>query len=414
MTAPEINAESTWIHAAFPALSKTSMALFDNAGGTAPCRHAIDAVAAYQRDCPVQLGADYPLSVMAADRLGTAFADAGELLGLSETALPFDHQLVFGSSSTGLIDALARSLAQGWSAGDEIVVTNVDHEANIGAWRRLEALGFVIREWQLDDPSEPLTAATLATQLSSRTRLVAFTHASNILGNVTPLPALCAMVRDAGALSVIDGVGFAPHRSLDVADWGADFYVFSVYKVFGPHCAVLFGTETAWQQAGNINHSFHRDAPPSIRLAPGAFPYELAAGISGVARYLSELTTRLGATARRDTWDAIRAHEDHLCSGVLDALAALRDVRVIGAAQCTAERLPIVSFVVRGQSSESVSRALIDKGFAVRHGHFYAPRLLRYLDIEPADGVVRLSLTHYNTVAECHDFVHALGEVIAR
>ncbi|MEM1263767.1 MAG: aminotransferase class V-fold PLP-dependent enzyme [Pseudomonadota bacterium] len=414
MTASDLSAESTWINAMFPALSKTPMALFDNAGGTVPCRHAIDAVAAYQRDCPVQLGADYRMSTIATERLDRAFADAAQLLGVDAATIPFDQQIVFGASATALIDALARALVQRWSAGDEIIVTNVDHEANIGAWRRLESLGLVIREWQLDDPSDPLTVATLAPLLSERTRLVAFTHASNILGNVTPIAALCAMVRDAGALSVVDGVGFAPHRALDVAAWGADFYVFSLYKVFGPHNAVLYGAPSAWPQAGNISHSFHRDAPPSVRLAPGAFPYELAAGTSGVVSYLAELAERLRAPSRLATWQALQRHEDRLTTIVLNALGAMHDVHVIGTDNSTAERLPIISFTVRGRSSQHVSQALIDAGFAVRHGHFYAPRLLRALAIEPDDGVVRLSLAHYNSVAQCERFVAALDTVVSR
>ena len=397
------------VRAEFPALAHSDLALFDNAGGTATCRAAIEAVARYLEECPVQLGADYQMSRAAAERLAHAHQAVGTLL--SDRGDVAEADIVFGSSTTDLIGKLAVALAPGWRQGDEVIVTNFDHEANIGAWRRLEERGLVIREWRLDTESMAPDPEHLTRLLSDRTRLVAFTHASNILGSALPVAALCQRVREAGALSMVDGVGYAPHRPLDVAKWHCDFYTFSLYKVFGPHTAVLYGRPDALQDVANLNHAFHAEGPPALRLTPGAFPYELAAGASGVATYLDNLGSALHGT-RSTAWSAIRAHEDQLTTTVLDALRDHRQVRVVGSDEADAERLPIVSFVVPGRSSADLARGFMAHGIALRYGHFYAPRLLSALGLEPADGVVRLSLAHYNTAGEVAAFAAGLDRLL--
>ena len=397
------------VRASFPALAQSKLALFDNAGGTCPCTRTIDLIAEYLAECPVQLGADYPMSLDASARLDAAHTAVATLFSTRGDVGP--DNLVFGSSTTDLIGKLAAALTGAWSPGDEIVVTNFDHEANIGAWRRLADRGLIIREWRIDEESLAAEPARLAELLSERTRLVAFTHASNIIGTALPVRELCTIVRAAGALSMVDGVGYAPHRPLDVRDWGCDFYVFSLYKVYGPHCAVLYGRRDALAGVGNLNHEFHAGGPPALRLTPGAYPYELAASARGVCDYLDELGAVIGAD-RRAAWEAISEHEDALVTSVLDGLAQHDNVRVIGAPDANGDRLPIISFVAEGRSSKSIALAFQEHGIALRYGHFYAPRLLRVLGLEPADGVVRLSLAHYNSQAEVERFRAGLANIL--
>ncbi|MEL7537239.1 MAG: aminotransferase class V-fold PLP-dependent enzyme [Pseudomonadota bacterium] len=401
------------IRAEFPSLAHSELALFDNAGGTAPCRAVIETISRYQHECPVQLGADYPMSVEATRRLEQASRDAAVMLAGDDADSIDSGNIVFGSSTTDLIGKLALALAPQWSAGDEVIVTNFDHEANIGAWRRLADRGLTVREWQIDSETLRADPAALKALLSTKTRLVAFTHASNILGDALPIGELCAMVREAGALSCVDGVGYAPHRALNVTAWNCDFYVFSLYKVFGPHCAILYGRDAAMQSTGNLNHEFHGAASPALRLAPGAFPYELAAGTSGLMHYLMQLARQVGDATYASAWRKIQTHEHELAQLALNALSARSAVRVIGAATATANRLPIISFVAEGHSSAALARAFIEHGIALRFGHFYAPRLVRACGLDPDDGVVRLSLAHYNTREEIGRFSDALDQLLA-
>ncbi len=402
---------SAHVRSQFPALEHSELALFDNAGGTVPCRQSVRATTRYLTECPVQLGADYPMSHEAGGRLEAAHA-AGLSLLETETSRLTGEQLVFGGSATALFGYLAKALEPRFVHGDEIIVTSFDHEANIGAWRRLEARGISIREWQPDPGSLTTSIAGLHRLLSPRTKLVAFTHCSNIFGEALPIAEICATVRAAGALSVVDGVAFAPHRPLSVDQWGCDFYVFSLYKVFGPHCAVLYGRRDALSSVANLNHFFHAKSAPALRLQPGAFAYELAAATTGVAAYFDELATSLGASARAAAWDAIEHHERALTEHVLAALRAHPSVRVIGPEESGFTRLPIISFQVPGRSSKDLAAAFVEHGIELRYGDFYAPRLIKALGLTATDGVVRLSLAHYNSMAEVAAFVRALESIL--
>ena len=399
-----------WIREQFPGLN-SPWALLDNAGGSQTLRRVADRVRDYLLETNVQLGASYPRSQEAAARVQAGVQAAAHLIGAADP-----REIVLGSSTTQLISNLAQAMAPGLRAGDEIILTNVDHEANVGAWTRLERFGVQIRFWQINPESQQLELEGLDALLSARTRLVCCTHTSNVLGGIQPIREIAARVHQAGAKLLVDGVAYAPHRRVDVQDLGVDYYLFSYYKVFGPHCSLLYGREELLLELSNLNHFFIAADDLPYKLQPGNLNYELTASLPGINDYLTELGGRLGAAAGQEldtAFHAIAEHEAALTGALLDVLNNHPAVRMIGPPRHqAAERVGTVSFVVEGRSSPSIVEALEEEQIAVRHGHFYATRLIRALGLEEQGGVVRASLLHYTTPQEVQQLIEALQQTI--
>lgn len=392
-----------WVRARFAALD-TDWALLDNAGGSAPLTAVAERITEYLRRWPVQLGASYAPSAQAGQRQTEARAALAGLLATGGGEPPPSGRVAIGPSTTSLLSRLARALAPRLAPGDEIVVTDADHEANIGPWLRLQAGGVTIRWWRIRPDSMRLEPEDLDALLSARTRLVCFTHASNVLGSAVELAAVVARARSAGALTCVDGVAFAPHRALAFDDWGVDWYAFSLYKVFGPHCAVLASSAAGAALLDNLNHEWFESPDAATRLEPGAHPYELAWGAAAVPQYLDTLAARHGCPA----FEAIRRHEQALTRRLLDWLAGRPGIRLIGAPSVGPGRLPTVSFVTTRRAPAEVVAFADRAGVGIRHGHFYAPRLVEALGLPRAGGVVRISLAHYNTAGEVERVIQAL------
>jgi len=392
-----------WVRRHFAALG-TEWALMDNAGGAAPLTTVADRVAEYLRRWPVQLGASYAPSAEAGDRQGEARQALAGLFASAGGAAPAPGQVAIGPSTTALLSRLARSLASSFSSGDEIIVTDVDHEANIGPWLRLQAHGVRVRWWRIDPESRRLELGDLDALLSPRTRLICFTHASNLLGSAIDLAPVVARARACGARTCVDGVAYAPHRGLAASAWGVDWYAFSLYKVFGPHCALLYSSPSGAELLTSLNHEWMQPPDAATRLEPGAWPYELAWGATAVPEYLAEL----GLHHRGAPFDVITAHEQALTARLLAWLASRPDVRVIGAAGIDPSRLPTVSFVTSKRTPGEVVAATDRAKVGIRHGHFYAPRLVEALGLARSSGVVRVSLAHYNTAHELDRLLQAL------
>ena len=405
-----------FVRSRFPALGGEWVYL-DNAGGSQTLAGVADAVRDYLLTVNVQHGASYEPSRRAVAAVAAGQAAAAELAGAADPA-----EILLGASTTALMQNLARAMvAGGWLApGDEVIVTDTDHEANIGPWRRLAGLGVVVREWRLDRDSLTLRAEDLAALLTPRTKVVAFTHCSNVLGTFHDVPELAALARAAGARVVVDGVAFAPHRLLDVAALGADFYGFSLYKVYGPHLAALWGRRASFAALGKLNHEFVADDDVPYKLQPGGPCYELAAALPAIVDYLAELGRRAGAdpgAGRRAAlaagFAAIAAHEERLAARLLDFLAARRDVRVIGEpSPARARRAPTVSFVSERADSDAIVRRVDAARIGIRHGHFYAKRLIDRLGLADRQGVVRVSMVHYNSGAEIDRLLGALERAL--
>lgn len=404
--------DTAWVRARFPGLAG-DRACFDNAGGSHVLDTAIERVANYLRTTPVQVGASYALSRLAGERLETATAAMAALVNAADS-----REIVFGPSSTSLLDRLARALLPSLQSGDEIIVTNADHESNIGPWRRLRQHGIVVKTWQVNPQTWQLELETLAKLMTGRTRLVCFTQVSNILGGIAPLADITRFVHDRGARVCVDGVAYVPHRLVDVRGWDVDYYVCSCYKVFGPHIAVLYGKHDCLLELANLNHEYlGTDAVP-YKLQPGAYSYELAYGAAAVPDYLQELGTRLGTDGNareqlQGAWQAVAEHEAVLGKRLLDYLADKRGVRIIGphGADITV-RVPTIAFVAGKRDSSAIPAHADKHNIGIRYGHFHAKRLIDALGLAQQNGVVRVSMAHYNTMEEVERLIACLDEVL--
>ena len=401
-----------FVRRSFPALA-TDWALFDNAGGSVPARQVIERTTDYMSRLQVQTGASYELSVAAGAAIDEGRRAAARLVGAAE------NEVVLGPSSSALALRLATALRSTWSEGDEVVVTNLDHEANIGPWRRLEETGIVVREWKFSRDTMALEIEDLVPLLNDRTRLVAFTHCSNVVGTIHDARAIATRIREAGALSCVDGVAYAPHRRVDVRALGVDFYLVSLYKVFGPHVGMLYGRRDALLEGRGVNHFFVGESEVPYKYELGGVTHELAAGLAGITDYIDALcgvhgdgaltpSDRVAAAFARIT----RAEAD-LVAPLLEALREMPRVRIVGEPGPDPERrVGTVAFTVDGMDAAQIPAALDDERIAVRYGHFYAHRAIGELGLLERGGIVRASLLHYNSTPEVERLIDALQRAV--
>ena len=399
------------VRAEFPALTNTVASeppwvLLDNAGGSQTLARVADRVRAYLASPgspQVQLGASYEASRSSSARVAAASVETARFIGAADP-----REIVLGASTTQLLHNLARAMEGTLAPGDEIVVTDADHEANIGAWRRLEARGIVVKEWSLDLQTLRLEEAALEPLLTPRTRLVCFTHVSNVLGSIHDVAAITRFIRAHAprARVLVDGVAFAPHARVDVAAWDVDYYVFSFYKVYGPHFAVLYGKRAVLEELPCVHHDFIGKDDVPYKLQPGNVCFELAHGVSGIYEYFAAL----GPGA----WSDVAAHEEQLSDRLLAFLRDVPRVRIHGEYLASrTRRVPTISFTVAGRSSEEIVRGVDAHRVGIRWGDFYARRLIDALGVRAQGGVVRASMVHYNTLAEVDRLVAALAQVFA-
>lgn len=395
--------------AQFPALSD-GFAYFDNAGGSLVLRGVAERVAEYMLTTSVQTGASYAHSQRASARLAEARARVALWIGANRP-----EEVVFGPSTTVLAQFLARAMASRLKPGDEVVVTNFDHESNIGPWRALEHAGVVVREWQIDRDSLEIDLDALDRLMGPRTRLVAVTHASNILGTINPVAEIARRVHAAGAELVVDAVAYAPHRALDVAAWDVDYYLFSFYKTYGPHAAVLYGKHDKLLELDGLYHWFYGREKVPAKLEPGNPSYEAAWGAAGIVDYLDALGGGGGDRAALDRGFAdIAAHEAVLAERLLEFLRGRNDIRIIGARTANAAvRVPTIAFKVAGRDSAEIVAAIDRDPIGIRHGDFHSRRLVEFLGLAAGNGVVRASMVHYNTLEEVDRLVDSLQRALA-
>ena len=389
-----------FIRGHFPGLAG-DWAYMDNAGGSHVLAGVADRVRDFLLTSPVQHGASYAPSRDAARKVADATAAVARMINAGRP-----EEAVIGPSTTFLLQQLARGLAPSFRPGDEIVVTDVDHESNIGPWRALERAGVVVREWRVDPVSLELPLEALKRLLGSRTRLVCVTHCSNVLGTIAPVAEIARLAHAAGAELCVDGVAFAPHRRVDVQALGCDWYAYSFYKTYGPHQAVLWGRHERLLELASLNHFFIGKDRVPYKLQPGNVNYELAHGCAGIPDYLDALGRHHGAA---DPFDVVATHEEALAERLLAWLRGRNDVRVIGRrGGGRDERVPTISFVAEGHRSSAVVAAVDRHKVGIRFGDFYDRRLIEALDLAGRDGVVRVSMVHYNTLEEVDRLIGAL------
>jgi cysteine desulfurase family protein (TIGR01976 family) len=398
----------------FPALA-SGWALFDNAGGTVPPRQVIERVTAYLSGYGVQLGASYALSAEATELVARGRAAAASLIG----AAP--DEILLGGSTTINTFVLARAIALWFGPGDEIVVTDLDHESNIGAWRRMaEERGSIVREWRARPETAALELEDLELLLSERTKLVCFTQCANVVGRIHDAAGAIARIHAAGAKALVDGVAFAPHRRVDVKALDADFYLVSLYKIFGPHVGVLYGKKEHLRAARGVNHFFFGEQDVPYKLQPGNVNHELVASLPGIQALLDDVYRhhQPGGAAdengrRQAAFDLFEQHEEALAERLLGYLRQHPRVRILGPTTADRrERVAIVAFTVPGRRASEIPAALDAQKLAVRDGHFYAHRAMDHFGLLASGGVVRASFAHYNTLEEADRLVAALDRVL--
>ena len=318
------------------------------------------------------------------------------------------EEVYFGPSTTQNTYVLAQAFRDLLQTGDEVIVTNQDHEANSGAWRRLAEHGIEVREWQVDAETGRLHVETLRPLLNEKTKVVAFAHCSNIVGEINPVKEVADLVHAAGAVGVVDGVSYAGHGFPDVDALGADIYLFSTYKTYGPHQGVMVVRSKTAQTLANQGHYFNA-AYPKKRLVPAGPDHAQIAAAKGVTDYFDAVHAHHYEDVAGDKVDAhtkakrvhdlFREAELKRLEPLLETLSAHPRVRIIGPVTLE-NRAPTVSITVQGHDAPSLVKTLAEHSVMCAHGHFYAARLLEAMGIALGTGVLRLSFVHYTSDEE--------------
>jgi cysteine desulfurase family protein (TIGR01976 family) len=406
------------VRSLFPALSqKPYFIFFDNAAGAQIPQVVFDAIHHHLLHRNVQRGGRYTKSMEVDDAIARARDSVGVLINARHR-----NEIAFGMNATSFLRLLSLAIGRTLQARNEIVVTELDHEANIATWLQLEREGAKIVWWKMREDNN-LHVEDLALLFTSKTRLVACTVASNAHGSIVDVAAVAKLAHAAGAEVVLDCVHYAPHAIIDIQAFDCDYLICSGYKVFGPHMGFLWGRLELLSELPTFREDFIPDAPPS-KIEAGTFIYENVAGMDAAVSYLETLGAALAReeenttlVSRRDflvrAMTAIREHEATLSREMLEVLQAA-GATVYGVDDSTrlAERVPTFCFNLPHVAPSLVTETMSNRGIDIRDGHMYTPRLMKHLGISLDSGVIRASLLHYNTVEEIHEFGNVLGNIL--
>lgn len=404
--------DTDFVRAQFPAFSEPSLegqAFFENAGGSYTCGPVIDRLTRFYTQRKVQPYAPYEAMQHAGAEMDEARSRLAAILGVD------GDELSFGPSTTQNTYVLAQAFAQFLTPGEAIIVTNQDYEANSGPWRRLAERGIEVREWRIDPVSGHLEIDALEALLDENVRLVCFPHCSNVIGEINPVVEITALAHAAGAFVCVDGVSYAPHGLPDIGGLGPDIYLFSAYKTYGPHQGLMVVRRTLAELLPNQGHVFNGDTLYK-RFTPAGPDHAQIAACAGMADYVDMLhahhfdTDAAPVTRGARVHDLMRAHEVTLLQPLLDALSSRNAVRLLGPDQAS-DRAPTVA-VALNRPGAAVAAELVQHGIMAGGGDFYAGRALQGMGVDPDQGVLRLSFTHYTTKAEIDRLISALDRVI--
>ncbi|MBC2837746.1 aminotransferase class V-fold PLP-dependent enzyme [Robiginitalea sp. SC105] len=408
---PDLN----FIRSQFPAFEQPHLkgwAFFENAGGSYPCRQVIDRLTKFYTRNKVQPYYPYPASTQAGEAMDEAYRRVAAYLNADPS------EIHFGPSTTQNVYVLANAMRPMWQEGDEIIVSCQDHEANAGAWRRLGERGLKITEWHVEPDTGMLDTAVLRGLMSERTRLVAYPHCSNVIGQINPVREISQMARSIGALTAVDGVGWAPHEIPDVQELGADIYMFSSYKTYGPHLGVMYVRGSLIGKMENQSHFFKEGITRNM-LTPAGPDHAQIAAAAGMADYFDAVYAHhfdeeASAAAKGRTLNQLfRTHEKDLLQPLLEFLREREDVRIVGPASGT-DRAPIVSILPLNKTIDQVYDTLTRHRLMTGKGNFYAYRPLMDMDIPRDPGVIRLSFVHYTSPEEIRQLIEGLREGLER
>lgn len=401
-----------FVRAQFPAFAQPSLAsqaFFENAGGSYPCAQVVSRLHEYYLRLKVQPYYAFPASTEAGEWMDASRQELARYLGVAP------DEVHFGPSTSQNTYVLAQAFAKLLKPGDEVIVTDQDHEANSGVWRRLQAQGMTIKEWHVDPGTGMLDVSRLEKLFTDRTRLLAFSHASNLVAHINPVAQITAKARAAGITTIVDGVSWAPHGLPDVQELGADVYLFSLYKTYGTHQGLMVVRRPLLERLGNEGHYFNASLP-SKRLTPAGPDHAQIAAAQGIAEYFDALDRHHGgddpARSPQRVRDLLRAAEAPLLVELLGYLKGRKGLRVLGPTDST-QRAATVSFLPDTIDPAEVIRELAERGFMAGNGNFYAVRLLEAMGVDSTRGAVRVSFVHYNSLQEITRLIEALDSILS-
>ncbi|HLW66729.1 MAG TPA: cysteine desulfurase-like protein [Gemmataceae bacterium] len=404
---PEFNVEAC--RKQFPALKRQQngrpVVYFDGPAGSQTPQCVIDAITDYLANRNANHGGVFPTSRENDEALHEAQQAAADFVGGTD-----EKEIVFGANMTTLTFAFSRSLARTWKSGDEIIVTQLDHDANVTPWvMAAQERGATVQRIRIHPEDCTLDLNDFRQKLSNKTRLVAVGCASNAVGTINPVQEICNLAKQAGAETFLDAVHFAPHGRIDVRQWGCTYLVCSAYKFFGPHVGILWGRRERLEEL----------TPYKVRPADNHMPdrwmtgtpnFEGIAGVRAAIEYLQRIDAANDLT---NSFARINEYESALGKYLVGGLPEIPSIRVLGITvpKRLAERVPTVSIVHRRHPARKVAEHLAERGIFVWHGNFYALSLSETLGLEP-DGMVRIGLLHYNTQEEIDRLLLALRELV--
>ena len=415
MTLENIKLDVDYVRSQFPAfkdpLSK-DWSFFENAGGSYVPKNVIDKLTEFMTATKVQPYAEYPMSKIAGENMDKATELFAKMINAK------NNEILIGGSTSINLYVLSNALKKNLAPGDEVIVTNQDHEANISPWLRLKENGAKIIEWKFNLNDHELKINDLEKLITSKTKILAVTHCSNIVGSVNNLKKICNLAHKNNIIVIGDGVSYAPHGFPDVKDLGVDFYTFSLYKTYGPHLALLYGKEEILKNLPNQNHEFLEGKYP-YTINPGGPNHEELVSLIGIYEYFENLYNYHFKNKNLNTLEKIKKinnliamHEENIANPILNYLYQRKDLNLIGKNKIyNKNRAPTISFFSNNKSSKEISEILNKSKIATRNDNFYAWRCLKYLGIDTNDGVVRLSMTHYNNYNDTENVLEALENV---
>ncbi len=417
MTLENIKLDIDFVRSQFPAfkdpLSK-DWSFLENAGGSYVPKNVIDKLTEFMTSTKVQPYAEYPMSKIAGENMDKATKIFAEMINANH------KEIIIGGSTSINLYVLSNALKSFINPGDEVIVTNQDHEANISPWRRLKEVGAVIKEWRINPINAELEINDFKKLLSNKTKIVAVTHCSNIVGSTNDLKKITELSHNNNYNTIVigDGVSYAPHGLPDVKSVGVDFYTFSLYKTYGPHLGLLYGKKNILEKLPNQNHEFLEGQYP-YTINPGGPNHEELVSLIGIYEYFMNVYDHHFDNKNISTLkkilsinNLIRGHEEDIANPLLDFLSSNNKINLIGKNKIiNKNRAPTISFTVKNKTSSEISNLLVKNNIATRNDNFYAWRCLEALGIDKKDGVIRISLVHYNTKDDVKKIINILEKI---
>ncbi|MCP4328119.1 MAG: aminotransferase class V-fold PLP-dependent enzyme [Alphaproteobacteria bacterium] len=409
----DVSLDIEFVRAQFPPLAD-GWAFLENAGGSYVPGSVIDSTVAYMSESQVQPG------IVGASKLASERIAAGQN-GIATALGAEADEVIIGPSTSMNVYVLSHAVRPWLRPGDEVIVTNLDHEANNTPWRRLEEIGVTVKEWCFNPDTGGLDSDALSALLTDRTRFVCFSACSNITGTINDVAGLTALAHEAGAVVCVDAVALGSHRAIDVKALDVDFLACSIYKLYGPHVAALYGKREHFLRAKGQNHYFFGEDTIPLKLNPGGVNHEFTAALKGVIDYFDSVYAYHFMTPANDVQARVRAvyglfedFEERLVTPFVDYLESTPSIRLLGLMTADkTRRVPTFSIDVPGKDLAAIQAMAAARQVNIGLSHFYAPRALEGYGLDAERGVLRISMVHYNNADDVQRAIAAIDEALS-